>query len=262
MNDYRSVVVRITPRLRWILLLLVTLALVSQLAAYFIGRSQGQSLAELAIVDNQSLRQEIVALEQALQSQRQRAVRAEKTAEIDRLAVEGVHQTLLNYHREAAELRSDVDFYRSLIAPEELERGLNLYSFKLSFDTDTGLYRYRALVTQAGAQNLVIKGKLSITLTLAQQPAGYTVGEGIEGVPGQSSGQEQKEQVFSLAEMPAFDGQLPAKLRFRFFQKVEGAFKLPDGQRPVSMEVEVKSTGKSAHHIQQHFTWQQLAETF
>ncbi|MGB2272239.1 MAG: DUF6776 family protein, partial [Pseudomonadales bacterium] len=122
---------------------------------YSIGLADGKQ----AIAQYASMTKELAGLERELRSEQQRAVSAEKSAEIDRMAAEEVRETLLEYRNELAELQSNITFYRRLMAPDELDKGLGLHAFGLSYNEKTASYHYSGLVTQAGDQNKLLKGK-------------------------------------------------------------------------------------------------------
>ena len=237
MNHTRSIVLRLdrSKKIMFVCGIVFSLVLLSMggYAIYHKGLAEG----EQAIAQNKLISQELADLQVAFRSEQQRAVNAEKSAEIDRLAAEEVRRALLTYRNDLAELQSNVEFYRSLMAPDELEKGLGLYGFNLSYDQKAGTYQYKVLVTQAGNLNRLLKGEMSIRLMA------------------ESNGSIKE---YELSAMPSFTGLMPAKLRFRFFQTIEGSFKLPDDLTPVSMVVELESTGKAAQKINKTFNWQKL----
>lgn len=258
MSKRRTIVLRLTPKLRLAAICTIVFLLgIFWLSAY-VGYLIGIGDAATAKTQNVQMSDELVSLRESQRKAQQRAVLAEKSAEIDRLAAEDVRQALLAYRNEVADLESDVEFYRRLMAPDELDKGLSLYAFKLSFDNQTQRYQYSALVTQAGGKNQVIKGNLAITL-LARQGESVSADLAIKDKENKSADADKVElQSMSLADLPEYAGSLPAKLRFRFFQTIEGSFKLPDDITPVSVVVAVKSTGKSAQQIEKTFNWQDL----
>ena len=237
MNHTRSIVLRLdrSKKIMFVCGIVFSLVLLSMggYAIYHKGLAEG----EQAIAKNKLISQELADLQVAFRSEQQRAVNAEKSAEIDRLAAEEVRRALLTYRNDLAELQSNVEFYRSLMAPDELEKGLGLYGFNLSYDQKAGTYQYKVLVTQAGNLNRLLKGEMSIRLMAESNGS-------LKG--------------YKLSNLPAFSGLMPAKLRFRFFQTIEGSFKLPDDLTPVSMVVELESTGKAAQKINKTFNWQEL----
>lgn len=237
MNSTRTIVFRLSHGKRKALIggFIFTLA-VLLVCIYWVYRI-GLGAGDQALAQNKAISSELVGLHAALRREQQRSVSAEKIAEIDRLAAEAVRQELLAYRHKLAELQSDIEFYRRLMAPDELEKGLGLYAFRLSYDKSADSYQYSALVTQAGDQNQVIKGSLSIHLV---------------------AGPNDSSKLIAVESLPEFTGTLPARLRFRFFQTVEGSFKLPEDLTPVSITVKVASTVKSAQKINKTFNWIEL----
>ncbi len=242
MNNTRTIVFRLNPRkkiaLACAIVFSLALLIVGGLFIYNTGMADGRQ----AVVQNKLITTELAKLQTVFRGEQQRAVNAEKSAEIDRLAAEEVRKELLGYRNKLAELQSSVDFYRGLMAPDELEKGLGLHGFHISYNKRTNSYAYKALVTQAGGNNRLLKGALSIRLMV------------------ESSDSTAKESIkeYALSDLPDFTGELPAKLRFRFFQTIEGSFKLPDNLTPVSMVIELESTGKAAQKINKTFNWQDL----
>jgi hypothetical protein len=242
MNNTRTIVFRLnrSKKIAFVCAIVFSLVLLI-LVGYFI-HSVGMADGRQAVEQNKLIAVELAELQTVLRDEQQRAVTAEKSAEIDRLAAEAVRKELLGYRHELAELQSSVDFYRGLMAPEELDKGLGLYGFHVTYNKRTNSYEYKALVTQAGAKNRLLKGTFSIRLM----------------VESSDSSSKNAIKAYALSDLPSFVGELPAKLRFRFFQAIEGSFKLPDNLTPVSMAVELESTGKAAQKINKTFNWHDL----
>ena len=242
MNNTRTIVFRLNRRKKTVIVCAIIFSLVLLLVGGCLIYSKGMADGRQAVEQNKLMAAELVELQTVLRDEQQRAVNAEKSAEIDRLAAEAVRKALLGYRNELAELKISVDFYRGLMAPGELEKGLGLHGFHVSFNKRTNSYQYKALVTQAGGKNQLLKGKLAISLIVESSDATA----------------KQSIQTFALSDLPGFDGELPAKLRFRFFQTIEGSFKLPNNLTPVSMVIALESTGKAAQKINKTFNWQDL----
>ena len=208
MRDYRSLVVRLTPRLKGWLLALSLLSLLSLLLLYRLGFSRGLDDAVQQVEENHVLRQQRITLQHELLAQR----------------------------HELTALQSDVGFYRGLMAPDELRRGLGVHDFNWWYEADSDRHHYRFLATHADGKNALIKGVASLALSYQQ-----------DGV----------ERRQSLGKLPQFDGDSPAKLRFRFFQKIAGSFKLPKDSTPVSMHLELKIKGRGSPRFEQRFVWRE-----
>lgn len=246
MIQQKAFFVRFTPLVKATLFLAVLCFAAFLILAYGFGRQAGMEEEQGYVQLVERLEIQKNALEIAVSKQRRRAVKAETTANIDRLAAEEVRQSLLTYRREVSDLQADVEFYRRLMAPEEVNKGLDLYSFKLSFDRVSKLYRYSALVTNSTSQNPVVKGTLGLQL------------RGTELLASAESEGAAVAKLLDIEDSPEFNGRLPAQLRFRFFQKVEGAFKLPEGLTPDSILVTINSNAKQAKHLERQFQWSSL----
>ena len=79
-------------------------------------------------------------------------------------------------------------------------------------------------------------------------------------VEGSEATVTREEKIIALADSPEFSDGLPAPLRFRFFQKVEGDFQLPAGMDVEELVVSIEITGKQAQHIEQRYAWRQLID--
>lgn len=256
----KTLVIRITRKFRFIAAVFALLLLIIFWLAAYTGYLIGMDEAVVAKAENIELKTDLAASIDSERNARQRATRAEKTAEIDRLAAERVRQELLTYRKEVADLEADLAFYRRLMAPDELEKGLGLYAFKVSLDQQTDQYRYSAVVTQAGGKNQVIKGSVAIYLLAREitNPVADPVTDPEQQAEAEPEAEQAPIQRIAISDLPDFAGSSPAKLRFRFFQTVEGAFKLPENLSPVSIAIEIKSTGKSAQQLEKTFPWHQL----
>ncbi|MDB4453332.1 hypothetical protein N9123_00225 [Pseudomonadales bacterium] len=242
MNNTRTIVFRLNRRKKIAIICGIVFSLVLLLIGGCFIYSTGIADGRQAVEQNELMTAELAELQASFRGEQQRAVTAEKSAEIDRLAAEAVRKELLSYRNELAELKTSVDFYRGLMAPDELEKGLALHGFHVSFNKRTNSYQYKALVTQAGGKNQLLKGKFDISLVVESSDASA----------------KNSIQTFALSDLPGFNGNLPTKLRFRFFQTIEGAFKLPDHLTPVSMVIALESTGKAVQKINKTFNWQDL----
>lgn len=173
----------------------------------------------------------------------QRAVLAEKSAEIDRMAAESVRGEIVSLRQQVAEQQKDIEFYQGLMAPGSKRKpGIGIHDFNLSADGDRG-YQYKLVVVQSGNGNRLLKG-------IVNQ---YIVGRSLRD--GADSEQEQRLPVDLL---PQFAGEQPAKLRFRFFQNLEGSFQLPSDFEPLRLEVDIRTTGKKPQKVAQIYRWADL----
>ena len=222
---------------RSILLPIFLLLLVA--AVFYWGRLAGMGAAAELRERNKDLARQVNRQTIELRERQAQLVRAEKAAEVDRMAAESVRKDLLTYRQEAADLQRDVDFFRGLMAPDELQRGLKLHSFDVDFDEASNRYTFKAVMTNAGGKGNVIKGSLKLKMIAASEGG-------------------NKEFLFS--ELPEFQGSMPVKLRFRFFQNIQGSFKLPADFKPVSIGASANVKDSGGEYFRASYRWGNLVQ--
>lgn len=123
---------------------------------------------------------------------------------------------------ENARLKEDLALFESLAAADTAVPGVTLSGLRVEPDSLPGRYRYRFLVTFRGVRTeKEFRGAYQLLV-------GLQAGEGKGAMIVPASGD---------ADRARFD------LRFRFFRRVEGSFAVPDGARPVSVEVRLTQDG-------------------
>ncbi len=141
--------------------------------------------------------------------------------EIDREALELVRQDLARRGAQVADLEEAVTFYRSVLAPETLPKGLSLQPVELVATTNPQQVAFRVVAQQQARKHSTLTGNLQIT------------------VKGESNGSEVS---YNLAELSEEVGSASIVLRFRYFQAIAGTIELPEGFRPLEITVIAQST--------------------
>lgn len=233
----QSFVLRLTAYNTFRMILLIVLVLLMIGLGFYLSYRFGLAESNRLVKENASLNQSVLELQQGLADARQRAVSANKAAEIARLANEEVRLSLLTYSQEIADLEADISFYRGLMAPDELTTGLAIHDFYLRYDHDTDFFHYTVILTQSAAKHSVLNGSIMMEL-LVQGP------HGIERI--------------AFSDLPGVIDSMPARLRFRFFQRMQGQFKLPQELQPVSIVINAESGSKKPQKVMRSFQWQTL----
>jgi len=197
----------------------------------------GQQAAGL---DNGSLRAErdqlLAQLDEAEISNRQLSKRVavlERAEQIDRQAYGGVERSLKQVQDEILELKEEVAFYRGIVSPAETASGLGVTRFNLFGMGEAGVYRFKLVLTQLRTNNRLVKGHARIA---------------IDGVL------HGKQTRLSLKEVSG--GTLDRlKLRFRYFQNLEGDIVLPEGFLPSRVIIDVMPAGKGWQPFKKSFDW-------
>jgi hypothetical protein len=202
------------------------------------------------------------ALQQALQvrNQANEATIAELTRElaqvrlaqsVDAEAAASLRDTITGLRTEVADLQEEVSFYRTLMAPSDVERGLKIAEFELAAGEAPQQYRYRVLLTQAEARRDWVQGGVELQVQGVRDAAGGRALER-EGSAHEASEHEAEEvlTLTDLAEPEAY----PLKFRFRYFQDLTGTLTLPEGFRPRSVRVTATPQGRG-ERLEREFDW-------
>ena len=197
---------------------------------HFLGREgQAQAISEVVKL------QELLALEQKqVATLTQELANSEVGAEIDRAANNEVRQQVVTLQEQMASLEEQNAFYKGLMSPSENKEGLTIGIVELQKPANSRSYRYKVVMQQLAKQHNLINGQLQIR------------------VSGNLAGQEL---VYDIHEIDKKYSSKFIKLRFKYFQTVEGELAFPEGFEPKGLEVVAKSTGKNAKTVEKKFGW-------
>lgn len=176
----------------------------------------------------------------AIQTQRLREqlIDAELNRQVTADASAALREDIVRYSEEIAGLREEVTFYKSLMAPSSVDRGLQIAQFELTAVADTDQFSYRLLLTQMEARRDWVQGSVRVDVR------GRST----------SAGSADEQQVLSLTELAEVDP-YPLKYRFRYFQDLSGVMSLPAGFLPEAVVVTVDRGGSRQDNLQRTFDW-------
>ncbi len=164
-----------------------------------------------------------------------KATMLERNSQIDDDASVQIKETLARVQREALELKKELSFYKSIVAPEQGSRSLAIQTIQLKQDND-GAYRYKIMVSQRGRNDRFARGTIDVNII------------------GVRKGQPVTLQLAEVSEQV----KKPMKFGFKYFQNFEGVMTLPEAFYPDFLQVKVNpSTGK-IKAIDEQFEWSDL----
>lgn len=167
------------------------------------------------------------------QEQRERIAVLERASQIDKKGYSEVETSLKQAQDEMLELKEEVAFYRGIVSPTDTATGINVADFRVSSIGEERAYRFKLVMTQTKSNTRVVKGYARIAF------------EGVQdGV--------QVEHTLKKVSGGALD---KLKLRFKFFQNIEGEIVLPEGFLPSRVLVEVVPTDKETTRLKKTFDW-------
>jgi cell division protein FtsL len=207
---------------RWLGMIVLALVIVIVAhAAYdfglrFAGFEHGEADRERQQLstENSRLQQENAELRGSLaQSERQR--------QIDHVAYDDLGQQVKALSNENASLKEDLAFFETLMPAGGKEDSVTINHFKIENDGLPGEYHYRLLIMQTGRRTNNFQGSLQLVVNLQQ---------------------DSEKLVMTLPPAGAQDVQ-SYQLNFRFYQRIDGVFRVTPGAEVKGVQVRVFENG-------------------
>jgi hypothetical protein len=132
-------------------------------------------------------------------------------------AVQGeLGRTVAQLQEENAALKEDLGFLRNIMSSGTTPEGLSISNLKIERDGKPNEFRYRMLLTQGGQRKQDFKGRVQVVARVA------------------------KDNVVSSLTFPdPATGDAVGVFEFRFYQKVEGRFAIPEGATLKGVDIRV-----------------------
>jgi len=231
MPTLRVIDPRRARRQQW---LLVVAWVLSVLMGYVIGRyvmiPPGGSLAaalDEATASNTELRTRLDEVEQRLAN-------VERAEQIARLANENVQSALAGKDTQIANLSRDLALYNRLLGPEAERQDLTVYEVELDA-ANGGSFAFAVILTQTQDTRAGSAGRLTLS------------------VEGQRNGKMER---LDWADIAAPDQAEGLAYDFRYFQRVQGRFLLPEGFQPHSLRV--RAHGRGREQAERTLRWDEV----
>ena len=232
----KMVVVPFRPYRRLLSYLIVALVVVGGSGGgllYGQLRNGGVSAADRSI-QNQLERELEVMQEQNADLRRQVAL-LDRTSVMDKKANEEVTQTARTLRERVAQLEQDILFYRSVMSEDAENSGLTIGQMDIESTGVPNRYRYKLVMRQQEADgDTFLTGYVNVNL----------VGK-----------QDEGQVMLPLRDISTNEDQLDIRLRFKYFQNIEGELELPAGFVPEQIHIAAVSTAPSDKTINKNFSW-------
>lgn len=239
MNATNSLPRRLGERSRsgWRLLLLALIVLGVAAVAYVAG---SKSFFGDIVSTSSSDVNKLALPDSGLDAARNQLEVERKRHELDRRALEMVRSEIAGDKAQIAELEEELRFYRSLMTPGSIEKGVSLRAPELVQNSVSNKIALRIVVQQKARKHEMVKGKLIVRIIgdLAGQQVSYSLSELAEGVESEA-----------------------VTLQFRYFQSVEGELLIPQGFEPKQISVTATTTKPQKTELGETYPWQ-LQEQF
>ena len=182
----------------------------------FAGFDQGEADREV-----ERLGESNAQLQQEATRMRAQLMQAERQLQIERATYTDLVKQVKALTDENATLKEDLAFFQTLMPSGGRDGGVAVNRFMVQNDALPGEYRYRLFLTQTGQRKQDFQGSLQFVVNLQQ---------------------DSNKLVMTLPAEDDKEGKA-FKLNFRFYQRIEGTFRVDPGVAVKSMQVRVFENG-------------------
>lgn len=179
----------------------------------------------------------IAALEKERDQLRRELTMVKQAAEIDRESILTIRDQIKIFQDERLKMEEELAFLRGIVSTTSKKTVLKVQNFRLEPGLETRQFHYKFSVSQVINSGIVAKGKIELSV------------EGLQG---------GRTKLLSLNQVSPDDVE-SIKMRFRFFQNVEGKLLIPEGFEPATINIEVKPTGKKLAPVKETFNWSPIS---
>lgn len=163
-----------------------------------------------------SLSEENAKLKSDLEAARATVAERDRQLAIDKAAQSELARNVTQLQDENAALKEDLGFLRNIMSSGATPEGISIANLKVEQDGAANEFRYRMLLTQGGQRRQDFKGRVQILARVANQGA-----------------------MSTLTFPDPAEGPAAGLLEFRFYQKVDGRFRIPEGAVLKGYEIRV-----------------------
>lgn len=182
--------------------------------------------------ERQELLERVARQESELVELRSRVAASERQLDIERAAYGDLTKQVKVLTAENAAIKEDLAFFQSLM-PAAGREGVSINRFRVQAGGLPGEYRYQLLLVQTGQRARDFKGNLQLVVNL-QRKAGASA---MVTIPADNT-----------ADVNAY------QLSFRFFQRVEGTFRVQPDASVKDLQVRVFESGTNVPKATQTIT--------
>lgn len=232
----KMVVVPYRPQRRFVFAFALILgAAISAATGFFYGYYETLLAGQTGEASLQRLTSDLIAAQEENTVLRRQVAILDTSSVMDQRATEEVQSTILGLRERVAQLEQDVVFYRQVMSEETESTGLTIGQFDISATNTANRFRYKLVLRQQDADgDTFLSGHVNVNLV----------------------GRQGADQVIlPLREVSENVDQLDIRLRFKFFQSIEGELALPEGFRPERIQIAAVATEPVTKSIDQNFSW-------
>lgn len=214
---------------------IVLMLLLLNWLAYEHGRNVAgfDRMEATAVMDE--LHRQILELEQENDEIQQHNAMLERNSQIDEDAGKYLEDTFSETQSDIQELKKELEFYKSIVSPEQSKRSLVIQAIQV-IELEDGRFRYKLTISQKGRNDKLVRGSLSIAVI----------------------GHKQEQPVTLKLSEISDEKKQRLKFGFKYFQNFEGTMRLPESFWPEYVRVQVKPKLRSIDAMNEQYAWSDL----
>ena len=232
----KMVVVPYRPGRRFVLVCLLVLSIgASAIGSFMFGYSNTLRSQQSEQATQQELSEQLIGAETENSELRRQVAILDRSSVMDQRATEEVQATIIGLRDRVAQLEQDIVYYRQVVSAETEDTGLIISQLDINATRESNRYRYKLVLRQQDADgDTFLIGHVNINLV---------------------GSQSEEQLILSLRDLSAEQDQLDIRLRFKYFQNIEGELVLPDNFSPDRLQVAAVSVEPVEKSINQNFSW-------
>jgi hypothetical protein len=159
----------------------------------------------------------------------------DRSSVMDQRATEEVQFTIKGLRDRVAQLEQDIVYYRQVVTEETEDTGLIVGQMGIDGMRELNRFRYKIVMRQQDADgDTFLTGHVSVNL----------VGK-----------QGEEKVILALRDISDEQDRLNIRLRFKYFQNIEGELALPAGFEPERVQITAVEIAPIEKNIDQAFSW-------
>jgi len=206
--------------------ILLVLAIIF-VVGYMLGDTDGVSLRN----EKRELTETVKQVTDKLTESQRQLVKLTQMSKVEQAASIHAGNSMDSQQQQIRELERELMFFRSIMAPEESEKGLQISRFSWQ-QHNLETINWQISLIQAGSQGRTISGFVNVELVAMQDG-------------------EQK-----ILHLTNEENNEKFNFRFKYFQHLSGNLKLNDDLAPISVNIVAYPTLKGQPIINRQFPWQ------
>lgn len=210
--------------------ILILSILIAGGAIYQQGLSQGGFEFSLASLKQSQLRDSVRQLHSENQELRETLARAERGLQMNETTYKELDNSLKSSAKQIVQLREEISFYRNILSPANKQPGVRIQSLHIVPTDKVALFQYKLVVIQALKHERQVYGRAKFEIS------GLQAGKN------------------TVLQYPGSNGRAIV-VNFKYFQDIEGKFKLPENFTPSRVKVSVTTRGRNGKTIEKEYNW-------